>query len=413
MGTEFLARGLLKDPQRTDAVGRSKRFGRRRGCATTMTATPHIRLLVALAAACALPGLPSLAFAQTDPKASADEHFKRGVDLFRDRRFGDAATEFEEAYRLSPAYVVLYNIGQVDAALGRSVEAVDAYEKYLKQGASQISPERTREVQIELAKQRDRIGTVALRTKPEGAEIRMDGKWIGKSPLAQPVRATVGRHTFDAFLSGYAPQVYEVEVVGRAERPLEITFTVDPAVAEKEAQAKAAEARAAEAKAQAEAATARPAPAPVVTVLEVPRTGPTSPGAGPAGGERTAIPRSSINWQRTIGYVVAIGGLGTATAGGIVAYQGSNRSHDASDRLAAAKTNAEYDAALPDFEDGKSRNRLGWIIAGIGGAGLIGGIILIATAPDRSASSVALGISPMFTSTPLSAPGGLSLSGHY
>ena len=398
MGIERVARRLLSNRNEQAHAGTPR-------ARSNMTSLLHI-LLVVLVALCAL---PSLSWAQTDPKASADEHFKRGVEMFRDRRFGDAATEFEEAYRLSPAYVVLYNIGQVDAALGRSVEAVDAYEKYLKQGASQISPERTQEVLVEIGKQRDRIGTVALRTRPEGAEIRMDGKWIGKTPLPQPVRATVGRHTFDAFLSGYAAQVYEVEVVGRAERPLDIAFTVDPALAEKEAEAKAAEARAAEAKAQAAAATARATPAPpVVTVLEVPRADSSGRRAG-SGGTETAGAHSSINWQRVIGYVVAIGGLGTATAGGIIAYQGANKSHDASDRLQQAMNDAQYDAALPDFNDGKSRNRLGWIVAGVGGAALVGGIILIATAPDRPPSSVSLGITPLFTST----LGGVSLRGQY
>jgi len=405
MDAELVARGLLDGQcERADP----RRIGSDSGRSTMTPSKLYLGILPVLAVMC---GLPRASVAQTDPKASADEHFRRGVELFRDRRFGDAATEFEEAYRLSPAYVVLYNIGQVNAALGRSVEAVDAYEKYLKQGAAQISPERTQEVQSELGKQRDRIGTVALRTTPEGADIRMDGKWIGKTPLSRPVRATIGRHTFDAFLSGYAPQIYEIEVVGKAERPLEIAFTVDPAVTEKEAEAKAADARAAEARAQAAAVTARTAPSPVVTVVQLPRAdsgGRAGGGAASAGSETAATARSSINWQRTIGYVVAIGGLGTATAGGIIAYQGANKSHDATDRLAQAKTGAEYDAALPDFQDGKSRNRLGWIVAGIGGAGMIGGIILIATAPERTVGSVALGLTPLRWGG-----GGLSLHGTY
>src|ERR1700712_1498870 len=57
--------------------------------------------------AAALICAPPSAWAQTDPKASADEHFKKGVAAFKERRFGDAAPEFEEPYRLSPAYVVL------------------------------------------------------------------------------------------------------------------------------------------------------------------------------------------------------------------------------------------------------------------------------------------------------------------
>jgi len=363
-------------------------------------------------------GLSPFAVAQTDPKATADEHFKRGVAMFQDRRFGDAATEFEEAYRLSPAYVVLYNIGQVNVALGRSVEAVDAYEKYLKQGASEISAERTREVQAEITKQRDRIGIVTVRTNPPGADIRIDGRWIGRSPLPHPVHATIGRHAFDAILSGFVPQVQEVDVIGRAEQALDITFAVDPAVTAKDTEAKVAEAKA-------EAAAARPgaaptaAAAPVVTVVEIPRPEANvnvRPGASPDA-EHAAAARSTVNWQRVVGYAVAIGGLGTATVGGLLAYDGANKMNDANARLAKEPTPMAYDTALTtyynaDYADGQHRNRLGWTIAGIGGAALIGGIIVIVTAPEKSASpntNVSLTLSPIMTA----AWNGLTLQGVY
>lgn len=66
----------------------------------------------------------------------------------------------------------------------------------------------------------------------------------------------------------------------------------------------------------------------------------------------------------------------------------------ANQRLSNAGNDAEYNAALPDFNAGKSRNQRGWTIAGIGGAVLVGGIIVIATAPDRSSS---LALAPFMT----------------
>ena len=97
MGIDPVARRVLTNPNER----RHARDGGSARVRSNMTSSFHIGLLVVLASLCAL---PSSSWAQTDPKASADEHFKRGVELFRDRRFGDAATEFEEAYRLSPAY---------------------------------------------------------------------------------------------------------------------------------------------------------------------------------------------------------------------------------------------------------------------------------------------------------------------
>ena len=145
--------------------------------------------------------------AQADAKSAAHEHFAKGVAAFDDRRFGEAAEEFDAAYKLWPAFVVLYNIGQVNVALGRSVEAVDAFDKYLKQGASSVTAERRREVEGEIEKQTARIGTLSIRTFPEEAEVRVDGRFVGKTPLARAVRVNAGRHTIEAVLAKHAPRV--------------------------------------------------------------------------------------------------------------------------------------------------------------------------------------------------------------
>jgi len=317
------------------------------------------------------------ALAKPDAKVAAREHFQKGVAAFEDRRFGEAAEEFDAAYRLWPAYVVLYNIGQVDVALGRSVEAVDAFDKYLKQGASSITAERRREVEAEIDKQTARIGTLAIRTFPEGAEVRVDGKLAGKTPLPGPARVDAGHHTIEAILADHAPRVREVDVAGRAEITVELTLE---AVA-----------------APAPPPPAPPPPEPPVVARSVERivieTPPApAPPADGYGGQRASDTRerrrdSGVNWQRIAGITLTVAGIGTATWGGILAYRGATKSSDAQDRLAdPSLTDEAWDAAKRDFDDGKSANQRGWIIAGVGAAGVVGGIILTATAPERSSS---------------------------
>ena len=96
--------------------------------------------------------------------------------------------------------------------------------------------------------------------------------------------------------------------------------------------------------------------------------------------------------------------LAGATTGGVLAFQGVNRSNDAKDRFNVAVTNDEMDAALADFNAGKKRNQTGWIVAGIGAAVLVGGIIVVATTPERT-NAVAL--APWVTAQ----AGGLAMSG--
>jgi len=93
--------------------------------------------------------------------------------------------------------------------------------------------------------------------------------------------------------------------------------------------------------------------------------------------------------QRVAGFVFVAGGLATATVGGVLAYRGSTQSNDAKDKLGKLPSNAsddEWNAALADFNDGKSKNERGWIVAGIGAAVLIGGVVLLATVPERPPS---------------------------
>ncbi len=312
-----------------------------------------------------------------DPKAAAREHFQKGVAAFDERRFADAGTEFETAYRLSPAFVVLYNIGQVHVILGRSVDAVDAFDKYLKQGASAVSAERRREVEAEIEKQNARIGTIAVRTLPAEAEIRVDGALVGRAPLPRPVRVTAGHHTVGATLAGHAPVVREVDIVGRNELALELTLEAVTADAPPPAPAPA------------------PSPPPVIDkpVVEVPviektvieRTYIETPAVEKRAPEPPRAQPASINVQRIIGYVVVAGGLATATTGGVMAYRGSNRSDEAKTRLSVpGLTDDEWNAALDDFNAGKAQNERGWIIAGVGAAITIAGIVVLATVPERS-----------------------------
>lgn len=85
-----------------------------------------------------------LARADETAKTKARQHFKQGVELFDQRRFGDALTEFEQSYSLFPVYSTLYNVGQVHVALGHPVQAIDAYENIWFKGVRRSLPSNAR-----------------------------------------------------------------------------------------------------------------------------------------------------------------------------------------------------------------------------------------------------------------------------
>ncbi len=337
----------------------------------------------------------SSAAAQADNKAAAREHFERGVAAFSDRRFGEAVDEFEAAYRIEPAFQVLFNIGQVNVALGRSVEAVDAFERYLKQGAAAVPGERRREVKAEIDKQSARIGSLSLRTHPDGADVRLDGRLIGKTPLSGTIRVNAGRHVVEAFLAAHATQIRDVDVAGRADVSVELTLdeVKGPPVARAESKP--------------EPLAVRPAPASTPSpMLLATAPAPRDPGAPSP---------SPVGWQRVAGIALAVAGLATATTGGLLAYSGANRANDARARLASPLiTEKDWDAVANDFNAAKDRNQLGWIVAGVGAAAIAGGILLVATAPEQRGDT-RLTLGPWFPTpaTVRANTGGLLMTGSF
>jgi PEGA domain len=307
-----------------------------------------------------------------DAKVAAHEHFDRGLAAVDDQRFGEAAEEFGKAYELWPDFKVLYNIGRVRVTLGQAVEAVEAFEAYLAKGGGDIAMERKEEVQREIERQLARIAVITVATSDEGADVRIDGRLVGHSPLGGPVRVTAGKHTIEALLPGRPTQLHEVEVPGAS--TMEMVFKFPPTMEVRNADDSAV----------------RP---------------PILPASGP--GE---VPRG----RRTLGYVVGGVGLAAVLAGAALAFEGAFAANDARARLVAAATPPppgapdvmEYDVAKLAYDDAKTRNRLGWTVAGIGGVALIGGaalVIVSSGAPSRSGRGIAVGVVPQ--------PAGMAVQG--
>jgi tetratricopeptide (TPR) repeat protein len=302
-----------------------------------------------------------------DAKAAAHEHFDKALAATNAQRFGEAAAEFQKAYELWPDFKVLYNLGRVRVALGQPVEVVDAFEAYLTEGGDAIPTERKEEVRREIEDQRAHIATITVQVSADGADVRLDGRLVGHSPLPGPVRVAAGRHAIEALLPERPAQLQDVDVPGAS--TMEVVFKFPPKV---------------ELGAPVES---RVPAAPVV--VDAPR-------------------------KRTIGYVVGGIGLGTVIGGAALAFEGVFAANDARARLVAAATPlppgipdaAKYDEAKRAYDDAKTRNQLGWAIAGIGGAAVIGGAALVIVSSggaSRSGHDGGVGV--------VAQPGGLAFRG--
>lgn len=129
---------------------------------------------------------PTTAHAQDDEAARARAAFDRGTRRFTARRYQQALEAFEEAYSITPHPAVLFNVASCYDKLDRATEAVNTYQRYLRERGDDVEPARRRDVQSALARLRREVSLLKIVPPSPGAVVTLDGApiEIGADPLA-------------------------------------------------------------------------------------------------------------------------------------------------------------------------------------------------------------------------------------
>jgi hypothetical protein len=144
-------------------------------------------------------------------KAQAQGLLTEGSGLYERGDYAGALEKFNAAYAAFPSPKLMFNIGQANRDLGRPVEALQAYEKFLA-GALDASPETTADARKSLAELRGKLGRIRIDCKAVDAEVSVDGKSVGLAPLPEPIWATPGRHQVTANHQRAALAIENVQV---------------------------------------------------------------------------------------------------------------------------------------------------------------------------------------------------------
>lgn len=128
--------------------------------------------------------------------------FKEGIRLFDQGYYQQALDKFKKAYFHFPSAKIHTRIALCYKWLGKYVQAISHYEKYLVQTqpkAAAKPPPATvslrQAVQKTIGELLKKIGQIRLRvTAPKGALVRLNGGIVGKAPLKKLLRLTPGKY---------------------------------------------------------------------------------------------------------------------------------------------------------------------------------------------------------------------------
>jgi tetratricopeptide (TPR) repeat protein len=174
----------------------------------------------------ALPARAAGATDSSDPVEKARATFHQGVQLYNEGSFDAALAEFRKAYRQSPNYRLLYNIALTYFDLHDYVSSIKYLKQYVKEGGSDLSAERRKQVGELNQKLEERIASLEIACNEDGADIRVDDMSVGVSPLASPVLVNAGARRVMAVKLGYAVVARMVTVGGKENAKVFLEFAV-------------------------------------------------------------------------------------------------------------------------------------------------------------------------------------------
>lgn len=156
----------------------------------------------------------------------AKELFQWGQKLYKQARYAEAISKFEDAYAARPHPVIFFNIGKCYEQLGETAKALRAYRDYLRLAPDAKDKETVSDAIANLERRLREKGMQQLMVfaDPPSARISVDGKELGGSPAS--VELIAGNHTLTVTAEGY--DKVERSFVMQTTRATEMTISLRP-----------------------------------------------------------------------------------------------------------------------------------------------------------------------------------------
>jgi tetratricopeptide (TPR) repeat protein len=166
------------------------------------TAPPTTPAAPASPAAPAPPASPAAppgpdAGAATSPEDRAAKLYAEGNALYDQGKHTQAEAKYQAAWDLRKSFDVAGNLGNVEVQVGQHRDAVEHLTYALQTFPLGEKPEKRKFLEKRLAEAKQQIGTLRIAVNIDGAEILIDGKPIGQSPLPGEVYVEPGERVID------------------------------------------------------------------------------------------------------------------------------------------------------------------------------------------------------------------------
>jgi hypothetical protein len=201
-----------------------------------------ISTAIALCTALALPGPAGAQEAQSPPSATATAApaqasapapqsggpvtakslYDEGVDLTAAKDFKGAEAKFLQAWNLQKTYDIAANLGEVEMLLDRPAEAAFYLKYALNNYPASGKTDKREWIENRLGEAKARSASVTVSVNVPGADVRINGKPAGKTPIDGEVFVPPGDCTIEVSAPDYQPGGKKVQAAAGSAQKVQI-----------------------------------------------------------------------------------------------------------------------------------------------------------------------------------------------
>jgi hypothetical protein len=148
------------------------------------------------------------AFAQPAPP----NEVAAGDKSARTKDWDGALTHYQAAFHATPSWRAQLGVADALYQLGRLGESYETYDDAQRTYGTKYGPGEKGLVAARLKELATKTGWLSVRVADAGADVALDGKSIGTSPVPALIRVAVGSHEVKVTKAGFAPFVGHAEV---------------------------------------------------------------------------------------------------------------------------------------------------------------------------------------------------------
>jgi tetratricopeptide (TPR) repeat protein len=297
---------------------------------------------VAVVVLCSLAGLlvAGTSLAQQPPseevQAEARARLREGVKAYEAKRYKDAVDAFLAANRLVPNPGLSFNTAKAYEKLGDSAGALSFFRDYLRRApdASDRADVERKIKRFEQRLQTKNVMQVTILSEPEGGTVVLDGQPVGVTPWTGEI--VPGEHSFKIKREGYRDHVHTFQLPREHALDVKVELEVAP-----------------------------PEPPPQAAPERETTSGVAPADEPPDRPARRRDARVSVPTWVVLGAGAAA--LGTALGFEVMRRSAESKAEDAPTQL----------EAIEQYETMEDRRNIARIAAGIGGAALLTGAVLL------------------------------------